>query len=116
MANSELVDFLILNVPVSLVVRDYQEMKMRRNGKRLVGLSAFTRERTPSFTVVDRKEFFHDFSSGRHGTLFDYLIEVHDMTGRQAARHLLKRSGLKFIPRKHLRVRKRRRRTRRRGT
>ena len=37
-----------------------------------VGLSPFKPERTPSFTVNDDKQFYHCFSTGKHGSVFDF--------------------------------------------
>ncbi len=49
-------------------------VKLRRQGREFVGLSPFGAERTPSFTVNDDKQFYHCFSSGRHGDVFDWLM------------------------------------------
>ncbi len=51
-------------------------VKLRRQGREYVGLSPFTKERTPSFFVNDDKGFFHDFSSGKHGDLISFLQET----------------------------------------
>lgn len=54
-----------------------QFVKLRKRGAEFVGLSPFSREKTPSFTVVDDKGFWYDFSSGRHGDLIDFAMEYH---------------------------------------
>ena len=46
-------------------------VQLRRAGREWIGLSPFNVERTPSFTVCDQKGFFHCFSSGMHGDIFD---------------------------------------------
>ena len=51
-------------------------VKLRRQGREYVGLSPFTKEKTPSFFVNDDKGFFHDFSSGKHGDLISFLQET----------------------------------------
>ena len=48
-------------------------VKLTKRGKEFVGLSPFTNEKTPSFTVNDEKGFYHCFSSGEHGGIFDFL-------------------------------------------
>ena len=52
-----------------------RSVKLRRAGREFVGLSPFTREKTASFTIHDDKQFYHCFSSGKHGDLFDWLRE-----------------------------------------
>ena len=47
------------------VVGEYVQLK--RAGRNFKGLSPFTNERTPSFTVSPEKHIWHDFSSGKGG-------------------------------------------------
>src|SRR5437764_1211457 len=44
-------------------------VKLRKQGREYVGLSPFTKEKTPSFYVNDDKGQFFDFSSGKTGVL-----------------------------------------------
>ena len=46
-------------------------VQLRRAGREWIGLSPFNVERTPSFTVKDDAGFYHCFSSGMHGDIFD---------------------------------------------
>ena len=57
-----------------------KSVKLRRQGREYVGLSPFTKERTPSFFVNDDKGFYHDFSSGKHGDLISFLQETERLT------------------------------------
>ena len=50
-------------------------VKLHRAGREFIGLSPFTHEKTPSFTINDDKRFYHCFSSGKNGDLFDWLRE-----------------------------------------
>src|SRR6201993_3385069 len=61
-------------LPVSEVVG--RRVKLKRAGREWKGLSPFNREKTPSFTVNDQKGFYHDFSSGKHGNIFDFVMET----------------------------------------
>src|SRR5205085_6728189 len=61
-------------LPVSEVVG--KRVKLKRAGKEYKGLSPFQQEKTPSFTVNDQKGFYHCFSSGKHGNIFDFLMET----------------------------------------
>ncbi|MEC7512858.1 MAG: CHC2 zinc finger domain-containing protein [Pseudomonadota bacterium] len=51
-----------------------RKVKLQRRGREFVGLSPFKPERTPSFTVNDDKQFYHCFSTGKHGSVFDFLM------------------------------------------
>src|SRR5271156_2593289 len=65
-----------------------RSVKLRRQGREYVGLSPFTKERTPSFFVNDDKGFFHDFSSGKNGDLIAFLQETERLTFVEAVERL----------------------------
>ena len=65
--------------------------KLGANGR---GLSPFTAEKTPSFFVNDQKRFFHDFSSGKHGTIFNFLMETEGLSFPEAVERLAGMAGL----------------------
>ncbi|MFZ5669107.1 MAG: DNA primase [Pseudomonadota bacterium] len=67
---------------------------LKRSGREFVGKSPFTNERTPSFFVNDDKGFWHDFSSGKHGDLIDFLIETERLTFREAVERLAGEAGM----------------------
>lgn len=71
-----------------------RSVKLRRQGREYVGLSPFTKERTPSFYVNDDKGFFHDFSSGKHGDLIGFLQETERLTFREAVERLAAEAGM----------------------
>ena len=52
-------------------------------------------EKTPSFTVNDEKEFYHCFSSGEHGNIFDFIIKTENLGFGEAVKLLAKKAGLK---------------------
>src|ERR1700756_5064521 len=78
--------------PVSEVVG--RRVKLRRQGREFKGLSPFNQEKTPSFTVNDQKGFFHDFSSGKHGDIFDFVMETEGLTFPEAVERLAGMAGL----------------------
>ncbi|KRL68503.1 DNA primase [Companilactobacillus versmoldensis] len=51
-------------------------VQLRKSGKNLVGLCPFHEERTPSFNVLEDKQFFHCFSCGRGGNVFKFIMEI----------------------------------------
>ena len=77
---------------VSVIVGKYVQLKKR--GKEFVGLSPFKNEKTPSFTVNDEKGFYHCFSSGEHGNIFDFLMKTQSMGFGESVRTLASEAGM----------------------
>jgi len=73
-------------------------VKLQRSGKEHVGLSPFTKEKTPSFTVSDEKGFYHCFSSGKHGDAIDFLTETENLTFTEAVDRLASEAGVSLAP------------------
>jgi DNA primase len=71
-----------------------RSVKLRRQGREYVGLSPFSKERTPSFFVNDDKGFFHDFSSGKHGDLISFLQETERLSFVEAVERLAAEAGV----------------------
>lgn len=74
------------------VVGEYVQLK--RAGRNFKGLSPFTSEKTASFVVSPDKHIWHDFSSGKGGDVFGFVMEVEGMDFRQALELLARRSGV----------------------
>lgn len=115
MSRKEFSYFVEEYVPLSFVVGHFQELRICAGGRQFIGKSPLTREKTPSFHIDDATSCFWDFSSGVRGKSMAYLIRCQKMTGREAAAFLVEKAELHFIPERYRRVRKKRRRTRRRG-
>ena len=79
-------------VPMSQVAG--ARVKLRKEGREWRGLSPFNAEKTPSFFVNDQKQFFHDFSSGRSGDIFNFLVEVEGLSFPEAVERLAGMAGL----------------------
>src|SRR5215470_19868428 len=79
-------------LPVSAVVS--RRVPLKRAGREWKGLSPFNREKTPSFTVNDQKGFYHDFSSGKHGDIFTFLMETEGLSFPEAVEKLAGEAGL----------------------
>src|SRR6266568_508495 len=88
----QFLDELRARLPVSDVVG--RRVKLRKRGREWVGLSPFNQEKTPSFTVNDQKGFFHDFSSGKHGNIFDFVMESEGVTFPEAVERLASLAGV----------------------
>ena len=85
-------DEIKLKLKVSQVVG--RAVKLKRRGKEFIGLSPFTNEKTPSFTVSDEKGFYHCFSSGEHGNIFDFLMKTQSLKFGEAVRRLASEAGM----------------------
>jgi DNA primase len=69
-------------------------VKLKRQGREFVGLSPFSKERSPSFFVNDDKGFFHDFSSGKHGDLISFFQETERLSFMEAVERLAAEAGV----------------------
>lgn len=81
-------------ISVSQVVEKTVQLKKR--GKEFVGLSPFTKEKTPSFTVNDEKQFYHCFSTNKHGDIFTFLVEVGGLSFPEAVEKLADEAGVQL--------------------
>ena len=74
------------------VVGEYVELK--RAGRNFKGLSPFNAERTPSFMVSPEKQIWHDFSSGKGGNMFGFVMEMEGVDFRGALEILARKAGV----------------------
>lgn len=74
------------------VIGEY--VQLRRAGRNFKGLSPFTSEKTPSFIVSPEKQIWHDFSSGRGGSMFNFIMEVEGLDFKGALEHLARKAGI----------------------
>jgi len=88
----EYLDEIKLRLKVSQVVG--KSVQLKKRGKEFVGLSPFKNEKSPSFTVNDEKEFYHCFSSGEHGNIFDFLMRTKSIGFGEAVRALAAEAGM----------------------
>ena len=88
----EYLDEIKLRLKVSQVVG--KSVKLKKRGKEFIGLSPFSNEKTPSFTVNDEKGFYHCFSSAEHGNIFDFLMKTKNYKFGEAVRALASEAGM----------------------
>lgn len=79
-------------LPVSAVVG--RRVKLQKAGREWKGLSPFNAERTPSFFVNDQKQAWFDFSSGRNGDIFTFLMEAEGLSFAEAVERLAGEAGV----------------------
>ena len=71
------------------------EMKPH-GGKDLVGLSPFTEEKTPSFIVTPAKNLWHCMSSGKGGSVIDFVMCYDGVSFREAVELLKSQSPMLY--------------------
>src|SRR5690242_1508096 len=74
------------------VVGQYVELK--RAGRNWKGLSPFGNEHTPSFMVSPEKQIWHDFSSGKGGNMFSFVMEMEGLDFKGALELLARKAGV----------------------
>jgi DNA primase len=85
-------DEIKARLPVSEVVR--RRVKLQKAGREWKGLSPFNQEKSPSFFVNDQKMAWFDFSSGRNGNVFDFVMETEGLSFPEAVERLAAEAGL----------------------
>jgi len=88
----EYLDEIKLRIKVSQIVG--KSVKLKKRGKEFIGLSPFSNEKTPSFTVNDEKGFYHCFSTAEHGNIFDFLMKVKNFKFGETVRELAAEAGM----------------------
>ncbi len=73
-----------------------KHVKLKRQGREFAGLSPFTNEKTPSFFVNDEKGFYHCFSSGKHGDIISFLMEIEGLSFPEAVERLAVQAGMEL--------------------
>lgn len=71
-------------------------LELKRTGRNFKALSPWTNERTPSFIVSPDKQIWHDFSSGKGGDIFGFIMEVEGMNFREALEFLARKAGVEI--------------------
>ena len=76
------------------VISDFVSLK--KSGQNYKALSPFANEKTPSFFVVPAKGIFKDFSSGKGGDAFTFVMEHEKLSYADAIRYLAKKYGVEI--------------------
>lgn len=74
------------------VIGEYVELK--RAGRNFKGMSPFVAEKTASFMVSPDKQIWHDFSSGKGGNMFSFIMEMEGVEFRGALELLARKAGV----------------------
>lgn len=74
------------------VVSQYVELK--RAGRNFKALSPFSNEKTASLMVSPEKQIWHDFSSGKGGDMFSFVMEVEGLDFKATLELLARQAGV----------------------
>ena len=74
------------------VVSGYVELK--RKGANYFGLCPFHSEKTPSFSVAPDKQMYHCFGCKKGGGVFNFIMEIENLTFPEAVEFLARRAGM----------------------
>ncbi len=80
-----------------LKISDVVSKKVLLNKKsenRYVALCPFHKEKTPSFNVLDDKGFFHCFGCGKHGDIFNFIMDIKKLDFKEAIKFLSNQAGI----------------------
>lgn len=106
----EFLDELRERLPVSEVAG--RRVKLKKSGREWKGLSPFNKEKTPSFFVNDQKSMWFDFSSGKNGNIFDFVMLTEGVAFPEAVERLASMAGMALpLPRPEDDARERRRKS-----
>jgi DNA primase len=90
---TQFIDELLARIDIVEVIE--QRVPLRKAGKDWTARCPFHDERSPSFTVVPNKQFYHCFGCGAHGTAIGFLMNYDRMEFPDAVEELAARVGLK---------------------
>jgi len=79
-------------ISIEDVIGEYIQLK--RSGRNFKGLSPFTNEKSASFMVSPEKQIWHDFSSGKGGNVFSFVMEIEGVDFKEALSILANKAGV----------------------
>jgi DNA primase len=83
---------LLYRVDIAELVGRYVQLK--KTGANLTGLCPFHREKSPSFSVNQPKQFYHCFGCGAHGSAISFLMEHLGLPFPEAVEQLASQQGI----------------------
>ena len=94
MISRETIDEVKNRIDIIDVISDFVTLK--KSGQNYKALSPFVNEKTPSFFVVPAKGIFKDFSSGKGGDAFTFVMEHEKLSYAETIRYLAKKYGVEI--------------------
>jgi DNA primase len=91
------IDDLLARVNI-IDVLDGRVQKLKRTGKNYSGLCPFHKEKTPSFTANQEKQFYYCFGCGAGGNALGFVMDYENLSFPEAVEELAKVAGME-VPR-----------------
>jgi len=88
-----------LRARISLAAVVGRHVTLVKRGREYVGLCPFHKEKTPSFSVVEDKGFYHCFGCGAHGDVIGFAMQKENLAFPEAVEQLARQAGLE-VPRR----------------
>ena len=85
-------DEIRARVPLADIIG--KRVRLTRKGRELLGLCPFHNEKTPSFTVVEDKGFYHCFGCGAHGDVIGFVMRMDNLPFPEAVERLAGEAGI----------------------
>lgn len=76
------------------VISEY--IPVQTAGSNYRALSPFKKEKTPSLMISPTKQIWHDFSTGKGGDIFGFVMQMENITRAEALRKLAEKAGVKL--------------------
>lgn len=83
-----MIDVDDLKAKVNIVDIIEEVVPLKKSGKDYFGCCPFHGEKTPSFSVSERDQFFHCFGCGTNGSVIDFVMEYKGVEFLEACKYL----------------------------
>ncbi|MGO3018556.1 MAG: DNA primase [Anaerococcus sp.] len=90
----EKVNQIIESSDIVAVIGEYVDLK--KSGSSYKGLCPFHNEKTPSFTVDEKKQLFHCFGCGAGGNVVSFIMQKEGLSYPEALKYLAEKTGIKI--------------------
>ena len=94
MVDKQVIEEIKNNANIVEVIGDV--ISLQKAGRNYLGLCPFHGEKTPSFNVVEDKQFYHCFGCGRSGDVFKFIEEYQGVSFMEAVQLLGERVGIQL--------------------
>ena len=85
---------ILENSDIVAIIGDYVDLK--KSGNSYKGLCPFHNEKTPSFTVDDKKQLFQCFGCGEGGDVVSFIMHKEGLSYIDAMKYLANKAGIKL--------------------
>ncbi len=87
---------LITDIKNSVNIVDIigEVINLTKSGRNFLGLCPFHGEKTPSFNVVEDKQFYHCFGCGKSGDVFKFIEEYQGVSFIESVATIAERTGI----------------------